>query len=287
LCSGYAETEYVLSGGEPLLEWEAVRRIIKSIRTQSKRFILVQTNGILLDECKIDFFKKNNVGIEVGFDGTPETSARYRLGIVNHCGRIAKTICHARAKGLSVYSTMTVHPSQANKIPENYFALQEMGFDKIEITPAAFECWGKASVEAFKSGYLQVVKKSVVNRQRGSISLEYDRPMTGLTFDIIATPDNLVLANWALLALPLSQKRKFCLADFTGKDIVFNDSFIAEYAKRCSGVVKKDVMITYRDLSDINVAWVDDITRSRGGVKGLSGYLALSAFLKSINQKLF
>ena len=62
----------VFTGGEPLLVFENIRRIIKYSQHRGiKNFILV-TNGVELDNKKVDFFVSNNVAVTISIDGVPE-----------------------------------------------------------------------------------------------------------------------------------------------------------------------------------------------------------------------
>ncbi len=61
----------VFSGGEPLLVFENIKKIINySEKNNINNFIIV-TNGLALDEEKISFFASNNASISISVDGIP------------------------------------------------------------------------------------------------------------------------------------------------------------------------------------------------------------------------
>ena len=65
------DSEFVISGGEPLLEFNLVKKIIKRVRKcYPLNYILLQTNGILLNKDIIQTLRKYNVNIEIGLDGS-------------------------------------------------------------------------------------------------------------------------------------------------------------------------------------------------------------------------
>ncbi len=67
--------ELHLYGGEPLLAFHLFRRVVERARAttppgKSLR-IDTSTNGIVLDDGRVDFLAEHDVGIQVSFDGTP------------------------------------------------------------------------------------------------------------------------------------------------------------------------------------------------------------------------
>jgi uncharacterized protein len=70
-------------GGEPLLNFEVIRETIAysqaAAKRQGKRFTYsIVTNGTLLDEERIAFFKRNGVEVGISLDGPPEVHDHMR-----------------------------------------------------------------------------------------------------------------------------------------------------------------------------------------------------------------
>lgn len=68
----YNETEYALDifGGEPLTYWPMVTHIINKTKDDSNRgSINLMTNGLLLNEKRVDYLQQNNVNMSLSFDG--------------------------------------------------------------------------------------------------------------------------------------------------------------------------------------------------------------------------
>lgn len=61
---------YLLYGGEPLIYWRALRRIVEHISARQKGadFGLI-TNGMLLDDEKTDFIIRHNISVSLSHDG--------------------------------------------------------------------------------------------------------------------------------------------------------------------------------------------------------------------------
>jgi len=75
----------VLSGGEPTLRWDLLSSIITFVRNIGYQGeIIVQTNGILLDNEKLDFFFAHTVSVEFGFDGALSSMQQHRIGITDN-----------------------------------------------------------------------------------------------------------------------------------------------------------------------------------------------------------
>lgn len=63
--------EIVFFGGEPLLRYdEIIVPVVEKYKDQCSYSIT--TNGVLLNEDKVDFFLSNNVGVLLSFDGIRE-----------------------------------------------------------------------------------------------------------------------------------------------------------------------------------------------------------------------
>ncbi len=71
-----------IGGGEPTLTWELLKWSISYIRSfpfeQNKVGIGITTNGTLLDNERIEFFKANNVDINLSFEILPDVQSSQR-----------------------------------------------------------------------------------------------------------------------------------------------------------------------------------------------------------------
>jgi len=278
--------EFVISGGEPLLEWDLTCKIIDYLKSKFNNYILVQTNGTLLDKPKIKFLKEANIGLELGIDGTLATMLKYRKGIHKYFNRIVDNIENARTNNLRLYSTMTVHPEKASEIFKNYRYLIDIGIEKVEITPAAFERWNQQSVNIFQEEYKRTIKFAIINNKLGTISTEYDRPLKNMFVDLIPLPDNNVMTNWALLALPKTIRNRFSFLQINKRDIRFNKAFLNKYLRAYLWLFNENKGVTYRDYSNLNASWVYERLFGRRQKYMFKYYEDIGNFFKKINQEI-
>lgn len=72
-----------ITGGEPLLFWDKVKYLVyvinKNKRRGEKLMVVIGTNGLLLNDEKIDFIKKNNIKIIISLDGINKTNKLRKL----------------------------------------------------------------------------------------------------------------------------------------------------------------------------------------------------------------
>ena len=59
----------ILYGGEPLTDKSLIFDLISKIRETTQNTITMSTNGSLLERSDIDFFEKNNVKLQLSYDG--------------------------------------------------------------------------------------------------------------------------------------------------------------------------------------------------------------------------
>ena len=83
-CSKYGLDEFVVEfhGGEPLLVGkERLQTLVDLLRRHSQPVrlkLLLQTNGLLLNEEWLDVFLRNKIGVGISLDGPAELADRYR-----------------------------------------------------------------------------------------------------------------------------------------------------------------------------------------------------------------
>ncbi len=69
-------------GGEPLLEWNTIKKIVEYIKSYyPDAFFTITTNGVLLNEENIEFMLDNNFSVSVSLDGDLVEHDRNRVDI--------------------------------------------------------------------------------------------------------------------------------------------------------------------------------------------------------------
>lgn len=75
-------------GGEPLLNWDLVKKTVEYARSKEKKFnkkfnFTLTTNGVLLDDDKIDFLNENMKNVVLSLDGRKEKHDQFRKTLNN------------------------------------------------------------------------------------------------------------------------------------------------------------------------------------------------------------
>lgn len=55
-------------GGEPLINWKIIKYTVAQLRDNKTTFGLI-TNGLLIDDGKIDFINNNKIELAISYDG--------------------------------------------------------------------------------------------------------------------------------------------------------------------------------------------------------------------------
>tara|TARA_Y100000034_G_C6864249_1_gene393697 strand:+ start:306 stop:1250 length:945 start_codon:yes stop_codon:yes gene_type:complete len=260
--------EFVFSGGEPFAEWNLLKKSIEYIRKSKNSYILIQSNGVLINEEQVNFLKENKVNIEIGLDGL-EISNIHRKGINTKIqNKILENIKILNQNFIHTTCTMTVHPSQCMNMLQNIEYLISIGLNKIEVTPAIFEKWDENSVKEFKRNYLLCLK------HRKNLIGEYDIP-SNTEIDYIIDAKSHILPNWCWLSL--TNKKDMAIGQ------VFNDKIILNKDKVNSLLSHSLKGKTYREKSTILSKYVYE---NLGREKYFENYNEVNKFIKKINQKI-
>ena len=264
-----SKAEFVISGGEPFIEWDLVKDIMHYVKQKfPNNYRLIQTNGILVTPEKFSFLKKYDINLEFGFDGLLPSN-RHRRGINTKIQqRIHQNITECVNAGIPVSCTMVVHPEESKDIIENMAYLVNIGLEKIEVTPAAFENWKDDHFKEFKKNYIRLCKS-----YRQHMVGDYDAP-TPTYIDMVINAFGYILPNWCWLSLP--DKKKFSYGKITNSQIEINQNALGMINPgRFQG-------LTYRERSTILSQYVYNELRIP---QQFENYRKLNEFLKEINQR--
>lgn len=102
------------SGGEPLLAYDRIEEIVLSHKKKRGIRFAVQTNGLLLDNEKLQFFVENGVGLGLSLDGIPEVNEKMRGGTK----RVLEAVERLDALGMGVNVTTVLTWESVDRLPE-------------------------------------------------------------------------------------------------------------------------------------------------------------------------
>ena len=134
-------------GGEPLMNFKVVKQIVEYARSREAEFnkkfrFTITTNGLLLDDEKIEFINKEMSNVVLSIDGRKEINDYFRV-LPNGQGcydmilpKYQKLVAGRGDKEYYVRGTFT---NKNLDFSNDVFALYEAGFDQISIEPVVGE----------------------------------------------------------------------------------------------------------------------------------------------------
>ena len=164
----------VFFGGEPLLKFnEIIVPIVEkycNIATFS-----ITTNGILLDEDKIDFFYKYGINILLSFDGIKKVQNAQRPG--KNCDSfdtVLKNIPYLLLRFPNTTMRATLTKESVNYLYDTVLMAEELGFKSIMFTPNAYEKWDSSTGAIYEKQLKQIglhIYKSFFNNHENCIKV--------------------------------------------------------------------------------------------------------------------
>lgn len=130
-------------GGEPLMNWDTVKRLVEYGRLREKecgkRFrFTVTTNGLLLDDEKIDFINREMSNVVLSVDGRKNVNDRVRKrvdGTGCYDAIIGKFKTLAEKRSFDQYYVRGTFTKYNLDFAEDVLSLYEQGFDQISVEP--------------------------------------------------------------------------------------------------------------------------------------------------------
>lgn len=166
-------------GGEPLMNFDVVKQIVKYARSReaeyNKKFrFTITTNGLLLDDDKIDFINKEMSNVVLSIDGRKEVNDYFRVR-VDGTGSYDKILPMYKklvaGRGDKEYYVRGTFTKKNLDFSEDVFALYNQGFDQISIEPVVgdsdeFALTEKELPAVFKE-YEVLAKRILDNEKKG------------------------------------------------------------------------------------------------------------------------
>lgn len=153
---GYRNISLVFFGGEPLLEWDLLKAAV-GYSKKDPRFTrwTVSTNGLLLDDSKLDYIEANGISLGLSLDGARKEQETGRPAACRSSFSRLEEKLRLAAKHMGRISTqvrMTVLPACAGRLHESLKYVLEAGFAgaRINIVPEVFSsAWTDRDLAAF------------------------------------------------------------------------------------------------------------------------------------------
>lgn len=145
-------------GGEPLLQFDQI--IVPLVEENKKVNNLtfgITTNGVLLDEDKVDFFYKNKIDILLSFDGVEEIQNTQRPGKnFNSYEKVLNNIPYLLLRFPNTTMRSTITKESIPYVYETVMMAVELGFKQITFCPNAYEDWDETLREELYNQFEKV-----------------------------------------------------------------------------------------------------------------------------------
>lgn len=280
-------TEFVFSGGEPLMDSERLKEMITIIRSEGlSRYISVQTNATLLNKSLMEFFLRHGANLEIGIDGDEATTQRSRPGIGEFCYKdIVRGVNLAIQGGGLMTTTMVVRPSNVSKLLDNLKYLAAMGLRSVEVHPAFLEEWDIESSAVFLDQYRQACAWELKEGRRGLIGRGYSELSRG-AWDLLSVPSGKILANWLFLSFPEEVREHLYLMDL-GRGS--SGEFLPQakpYFRALEAHLTQNPNCSYRSISNFNALYAAKTPPGRKYEKRVKDYVDLCERIEAIDCKI-
>jgi uncharacterized protein len=191
-----------LFGGEPLLVFPLVKKIISYIKSKNGTVqIKLDTNGSLLSGRIIDFLRKNKVSLTLSIDGGPKTqnfNRRAKDKSLNTYNVIAKSTFF---KKIINYPQLQINQVAAmncvNFLAQDFFHLVKLGFRNINIKEEKGKIWSSSKLEILEKELRKINYYCLKHQQNIKIkhlSGYLDNPKGGLRKKTECHPEQMVVA---------------------------------------------------------------------------------------------
>jgi uncharacterized protein len=130
-------------GGEPLMNFRVVKQVVEYARSREKEYnkkfrFTITTNGLLLDDEKIDFINREMSNVVLSIDGRKEVNDYFRV-LPNGAGCydtiLPKYKQLVAGRGDKEYYVRGTFTKKNLDFSNDVFALYDAGFDQISIEP--------------------------------------------------------------------------------------------------------------------------------------------------------
>lgn len=151
-------------GGEPLMEFELVKKIIAAAQAQARRLgktlaVSVASNGVLAGPAQLDWLAARGARFAVSFSGSGRShdhTRRFAGGRGSHALVEKKVPLFLKKMGENLHVILCVHPRRAAAVHGDFLALAGDGFRNIGIECVHGVPWRAADYRAFEAGMKKI-----------------------------------------------------------------------------------------------------------------------------------
>ena len=166
-------------GGEPLMNFKVVKQIVEYARSREAEYkktfrFTITTNGMLLDDAKIDFINKEMSNAVLSIDGRKEVNDEMRP-CINGAGSydtiLPKFKKLVSGRGNKEYYVRGTYTNKNLDFADDVFALYNEGFDQISVEPVMSEdpefALSEKDLPGIFKEYEELAKRMIENEKKG------------------------------------------------------------------------------------------------------------------------
>ena len=180
-------------GGEPLMNWDVVKRLVQYARSVEKergknfRFTLT-TNGMLIDDDVIDFANKEMSNVGLSLDGRKEINDQTRVdyaGVGSYDRIVPKFQKLVKARGGKNYYMRGTFTHRNPDFTNDVFHMADLGFTELSMEPVVCAPDDPAALtpedlEIVKEQY-EILAKDMLRREKEGKPITFYHYMLDLT----------------------------------------------------------------------------------------------------------
>ncbi|HUT03693.1 MAG TPA: radical SAM protein [bacterium] len=188
VCGDDGEMRILFFGGEPLLNFEAIKAVALKAEQLAKEHgknlsLDMTTNGIPATQEKLEFMAEHGIKFLLSLDGDRETHDRYRH-LKNGKGTydlVSPRLAEFKRYQPWMGSRVTVQPDTLGKLAANVRHLHSIGVNQFIIGAADGAEWPQELVDEYTRQWEQVADFYIETRRRGGhIRItEFEEPLDG------------------------------------------------------------------------------------------------------------
>jgi uncharacterized protein len=156
-----------LWGGEPLLAFELIRRLVPYARSRADALgkqlgVAIPTNVTLLTGEMVDWLRQHDVRLSLSLDGAEAAQARRLTAGGRSSWPVVQEklrLIHERYGDRLPGVRMTVSPQTAGDFHTNVRFFLDQGFRQVYFAPVVEAPWSEAELAAYEAGQLQLAER--------------------------------------------------------------------------------------------------------------------------------
>lgn len=168
------EVHVTFMGGEPLLRFKLIKQLVpfgkrRAAQHGKTMHFGMTTNGTLVTDEVVAFWKKWGLGFHTSIDGTPDIQDRNRptAGGRGSARLVERAVPKILGYAPNTCARCTVVPSSAGSLARSYRYFRSLGYLDIAFVPGAPSLWDAASLRLYEDQYRATADLLMDDLRRG------------------------------------------------------------------------------------------------------------------------